>query len=171
MKPIANFVAVWIALAGFGTGPVVAEQVPSPQGQVILTVSGDIVLTNIDETLQFDRQTFVAIDDTTVETTTIWTEGRHIFQGVSLHALTELLGVTEGTLLTTAVNDYTVEIPVADAVPGGPIIAHTMDGAEMSVRDKGPLWIVYPYDSSPDYQTAVIHSRSIWQLDRIEVVQ
>ena len=40
----------------------------------------------------------------------------------------------------------------------------------MSIRDKGPLWVVYPYDSSADYRTEVIYSRSIWQLDRIEVV-
>jgi hypothetical protein len=45
-----------------------------------------------------------------------------------------------------------------------------MDGKTMSVRDKGPLWIIYPYDSSADYRTEVVYSRSIWQLDRIEAV-
>jgi hypothetical protein len=40
----------------------------------------------------------------------------------------------------------------------------------MSVRDKGPLWVIYPYDSD-DYRSEVIYSRSIWQLDRLEVVQ
>ncbi|RYH00603.1 oxidoreductase, partial [Salipiger sp. IMCC34102] len=39
----------------------------------------------------------------------------------------------------------------------------------MQVRDKGPLWIVYPYDDTPEYRSEVIYSRSIWQLDRIEV--
>ncbi|RYH00523.1 oxidoreductase, partial [Salipiger sp. IMCC34102] len=80
-----------------------------------------------------------------------------------------LLEVDGGTLLATAINDYTVEIPVSDAVEGGPIIAYQMDGAEMQVRDKGPLWIVYPYDDTPEYRSEVIYSRSIWQLDRIEV--
>ena len=79
------------------------------------------------------------------------------------------MGVTDGTLLATAINDYTVEIPVSDAVPGGPIVAYLMDGQEMPVRDKGPLWIVYPYDSSAAYRSEVVYSRSIWQLDRIEV--
>ena len=60
---------------------------------------------------------------------------------------------------------------VEDAVTDGPIIAYSMDGAQMSVRDKGPLWVIYPFDSSPEYRTAVIFSRSIWQLDRIEVVE
>ena len=39
------------------------------------------------------------------------------------------------------------------------------------MRDKGPLWIIYPYDQNTDYQTEVIYSRSIWQLDRIEVLK
>ncbi len=39
----------------------------------------------------------------------------------------------------------------------------------MSVREKGPLWIVYPYSSSPEFQNEVIYSRSIWQLNRITV--
>jgi hypothetical protein len=46
-----------------------------------------------------------------------------------------------------------------------------MDGNAMSVRDKGPLWVIYPYDSDAAYRTEVIYSRSIWQLDRLEVVQ
>ena len=40
----------------------------------------------------------------------------------------------------------------------------------MSLRDKGPLWIVYPFDSNPSYSTEVTYARSIWQLDRIEVL-
>jgi hypothetical protein len=39
----------------------------------------------------------------------------------------------------------------------------------MSLREKGPLWIIYPFDSSPEYQTELTYSRSIWQLNRIEV--
>jgi hypothetical protein len=50
------------------------------------------------------------------------------------------------------------------------MIAFRMNGAPMSVRDKGPLWIVYPYDSDPRFQTEIIYSRSIWQLDRLEVL-
>lgn len=151
--------------------PSLAQDIPAPTGNVILTISGDIDVTNVDETLQFDRETFAALADSTFETTTTWTEGPHTFHGLSLHTLTELLALTDGSLLATAVNDYTVEIPVSDAQPGGPIIAYQMDGEDMSVREKGPLWIVYPYDSSPDYRTAVIHSRSIWQLDRLTVVK
>ena len=53
---------------------------------------------------------------------------------------------------------------------GGPIIAYMMNGEEMSVRNKGPLWLVYPYDLNHEYRSEVIYSRSIWQLDRIDVL-
>ncbi|SLN27353.1 oxidoreductase [Pseudooctadecabacter jejudonensis] len=161
--------AVTLTLIGAETAR--ADDVPSPNGDVILTVSGDIATTNVGDTLQFDRATLTDLGLTTIETTTIWTDGTQVFEGIPLATLVDLLGIEDGTLNATALNDYTVEIPVSDAVEGGPIIALLLNGEEMSVRDKGPLWVVYPYDASDAYQTEVIYSRSIWQLDRIEVVE
>jgi len=74
-------------------------------------------------------------------------------------------------MFASAINDYTIEFPVEDALLEGPMIAYLLDGAPMSVRDKGPLWIVYPYDLNPDFQNEDAYARSIWQLDRIEIAQ
>lgn len=130
-----------------------------------------LTLTYNGEMQEFDRAALEALGLETIETTTIWSEGLQSFEGVSLARLAREIGAQEGTLLATAINDYTVEIPLTDAVENGPIIAMSLNGEEMSVRDKGPLWVIYPYDASADYRTEVIYSRSIWQLDRIEVVQ
>jgi hypothetical protein len=43
------------------------------------------------------------------------------------------------------------------------------NGASMTVRDKGPLWIIYPYDARRDYRTEIHYSRSVWQLEQIDV--
>lgn len=86
-----------------------------------------------------------------------------------LATLLKAVGADGAMLRASAINDYAVEIPVEDAVEGGPIVAYLLNGEPMSVRDKGPLWIVYPFDSAPEYQTEQVYSRSIWQLDRIEV--
>jgi hypothetical protein len=88
---------------------------------------------------------------------------------VELDDLLDAIGAEGETLRAIAANDYAVDIPVADAVDGGPIIAYLRNGEAMSLREKGPLWIVYPFDSSPEYQSELIYSRSIWQLNRIEV--
>lgn len=142
-----------------------------PEGAVILTVSGEIGMTNAEETAQFDLAMLQALPMTEITTETIWTQSEHVFTGVALDVFLEYIGA-QGTLLQAqAINDYTVEIPVSDAVPDGPIIAYAMDGAPMSRRDKGPLWIIYPYSSGPTYQSEVIYSRSIWQLDRLTVVK
>jgi hypothetical protein len=41
----------------------------------------------------------------------------------------------------------------------------------MPLRDKGPLWIVFPFDSATEFQRESIYARSIWQLNRIAVVK
>ncbi|WP_342077560.1 molybdopterin-dependent oxidoreductase [Yoonia sp. SS1-5] len=167
LKHLTVAAALACALASSG----LADTLAQPQDTVVLTVSGDITATNSGETAQFDIEMLSQIDPTTIETTTIWTDGPQVFEGVALNTLLTQLGVTTGTIVATAINDYSVEIPVSDAVAGGPMIAYKMNGATMSVRDKGPLWIVYPYDSRADYRTEVVYSRSIWQLDRLAVVQ
>ena len=148
-----------------------AHELGVPENDVVLTASGELDVTNVDNTAQFDMDMLMALDSTIIETSTIWTDGVQEFEGVQLHVLLERLGVTSGTILATAINDYTIEIPVEDAVVDGPMIAYKLNQEFMSVRDKGPLWVVYPYDDNTDYRSEVTYSRSIWQLDRIEFVE
>ena len=150
--------------------PTYAADIPTPEGDVILTVSGPLKSTNVENTAQFDMEMLQSLDTTTFKTSTIWTEGNHLFEGVSLAKLVEHLGIEGESLQATAINDYAVEIPLEDAVEDGPIIAYKMDGETMSLRDKGPLWIVYPFDTNSSYSTEMTYARSIWQLDRIEVL-
>jgi hypothetical protein len=165
--------SIYQAMAIFAVSatPLWANELAMPKGDVILTVTGMISTTNVDESAQFDLEMLEALDKTEIETSTIWTEGTHSFEGVSLAVFAERLGIEGTTLRATAINDYAVDIPLSDAVENGPIVAYRMDGNTMSVRDKGPLWIIYPYDGNADYRSEVIYSRSIWQLDRIEAVE
>ena len=148
-----------------------ADELPAPEGDVILTVSGAISVTNVDDTAQFDIEMLRAIDETTFDTTTIWTDGVQTFTGVELYSLIETLGVESGTLKATAINDYSINFPVREITKGGAIIAYENGGEPMSIRSKGPLWIVFPFDSNEAFQTEVSYSRSIWQLERIEVLE
>lgn len=111
-----------------------------------------------------------ALDQVMITTTTIWTEGEITFTGPSLQAVLRMAEIVSPNLTFTALNDYAIEMsaPEADAIY--PILATRMDGQLMSVREKGPFWIVFPYDSDPSFQTETIYSQSIWQLDRIDVL-
>lgn len=108
---------------------------------------------------------------TEIETSTLWTDGVHQFTGVLLSDLLTHLQAQGDTIQATAINDYSITIPVSDAVTGGPIVAYSMNGEPMSRRDKGPLWVIYPFDSDAKYRTETIYSRSIWQLNKIKVIQ
>ena len=105
------------------------------------------------------------------ETRTVWTSGEITFSGVSLAHLVDHAALDGEILRLTALNDYFVDLPVDDIGPQFPIVATRMDGLEMSVRNKGPYWLVYPYDMSDAYQTEVIFARSIWSLTEIMVIE
>lgn len=147
----------------------VASEIGKPAGETILKVSGMIDQTNENGHAVFDLDMLKAMPTKSFQTSTIWTEGTHTFTGVELDDFLQAIGAKGETIKAIALNDYAVEIPMDDAVNNGPIIAYQMDGKEMSVRDKGPLWIVYPYDAEAGYRTEAIYSRSIWQLDRLRI--
>ena len=152
-----------------GATSVAAGELEGPTGPVLLTISGAIENTNGDGTAAFDLDMLRALGATDVTTETIWTPGTITFTGVELKTLLDHVGATGSEIDATAINDYTVVIPVSDAVEEGPIVAYEMDGKLMSRRDKGPLWLIYPYSSNAEYRTEVIYSRSIWQLDRMAI--
>jgi hypothetical protein len=167
---ISNALAALAAVALLALAqPAAAASLPLPTGPVLLTVEGAIDAGNGRHEVKFDRAMLKALPATEFRTRTIWTDGVQTFTGISLKDLLDRLGVHSGSLSAAAINDYAVNIPVSDAAKGGPIIAYAMNGKPMSVREKGPLWIVYPYDSKAAYRSEVIYSRSIWQLVRITV--
>ncbi|MBU9699176.1 molybdopterin-dependent oxidoreductase [Rhodobacteraceae bacterium HSP-20] len=146
-------------------------ELATPAGEVILTVGGAISETNGDGTASFDMAMLQAMPSSEFSTSTTWTDGTKAFKGVPLKTLLDSLGAKGSKVIATALNNYSVEIPMEAIRDGVPIMAYTIDGAEFSRRDKGPLWIVFPYDSSAEYQTELVYGWSIWQLASLTVVE
>ena len=157
----ALFLAAIVATKG-ATGMADINQTP------VLEVTGGQV-PNETYTLSVQDLRDIAVQD--IVTSTIWTKGVHEFSGVPLQSLLQHLEVTGTTIEAIALNDYSVAIPVSDAEAGGPIVAFAIDGQPIPRREKGPLWIIYPFDQSPEFRTETIYSRSIWQLNRLNIVQ
>lgn len=167
-----RFVFVVVAaLASCLVFPAQAAELPSPEGEVILTVSGAIEDGNTPDSATFDMDMLTEMDAVSFQTTTLWTEGATTFTGVPLASVLDLLGVEDGMIRASAINDYTVEIPVESLTDEAPILAYAQNGEPMPRRQKGPLWVIYPYDSSADFRSEVVYSRSIWQLNRLEIVE
>jgi hypothetical protein len=129
-----------------------------------------LTLTGHGPPVTLSRAELMALGPIDITTTSIWTEGAHRFTGIPLRKIAARFGLApEATLLLRALNDYAVTLPLAETTDDWPILAYEMDGAPMPVRDKGPLWVIYPYDQGSDFQTVTVYARSIWQLDRIEI--
>ena len=158
-----------LILVGLSCGSSVAETLMAPKGEVLLSISGAITQDNGDGVVSLDMSQLEAMETVEFTTSTIWMEDEVTFTGVSRSALLALAGAQGTAINAIALNDYSVEIPVDEITEEVPIVAYLMNGEEMSPRGKGPLWVVYPYDADPAYRSEVVFSRSIWQLDRIEV--
>jgi hypothetical protein len=143
---------------------------PVPEGPVLLTVSGRITAPNTaDGTARFDRAGLEALGTSTLRTRTPWTEGRPVFEGVLLRDVLEAVGAAGTSLAATAANAYTVTIPVRDAERYDVLLALRQDGRRLTLRDRGPLWVVYPRDRHPELRDDVHNGKWIWQLVTLDV--
>lgn len=162
--------ALWLCLClPLGLAPpLFAMDFPAPSGDVVLTVAGKIAAHNAGDTLALDEAQLASLPQTSFTTSTTWTSGTPSFQGVLLKDLIAAVGATGKTINLRAANDYAITIPVEDVMDDAPLLAYLMDGKPMSLRDKGPVWMVYPYDANEDYRTETAYARSIWQLIEID---
>jgi len=163
IAPVMGFVLLT------GPGAAGAASLPAPTEKPILTISGKIGITNKDGTAQFDRKMLEALGETSFTTSTPWYKEPVKFEGVPLAKVLDAVEAKGDTIVSIALNDYSAEIPVEDARKFGVILALKRDGEYMTVRDKGPIFIVYPFDSNPDLKSQKYYSRSVWQVARIQV--
>ena len=175
MKLIRSFfslslcLSLCLCLSLLSNGGAQAEPLGHPVAKPILVISGKIANTNVGDTAQFDRDMLEALGLETVETANPWYDGRVRFEGVSIDKLMRLVGA-EGTKVTAvALNDYVSSLPMEDFKKFNVILAMKRDGKYMPVRDKGPLFIIYPYDSNPALRTQTYYTRSAWQVAKIVV--
>ncbi|MDE0588861.1 molybdopterin-dependent oxidoreductase [Halocynthiibacter sp. C4] len=135
--------------------------------KIVLTVSGRAQSTDQGENASFSITSLRALPSESFKTSTVWTEGILEFKGVSLSVVLDETGLSGSRLFATAANDYNVEISIPEPGSKYPIIAYELNGKPMSLREKGPLWIVFPYDHSKDYQLKTIYAESVWQLESL----
>jgi hypothetical protein len=139
-----------------------AQSAP-PAAAVVLTVGRQAA---------FDMPALERMKQRTIRTATPWYEKPREFTGPLLRDVLAAAGVAaqaKGVARFVALNDYKVEIPLADAHEHDVIVARLLDGQPMSVRQKGPLFVIYPFDEKPALRTAAYFSRCIWQLKSIEL--
>lgn len=125
-----------------------------------------------EEPLTMGLQALDTLPQHSFQTTTQWTEGTINFSGP---ALKDVLGVvqagssTDEVIHLIAANQYEVILDLDLVEADVPIIATRLNGKTFGIRDKGPLWVVFPYDLDTAYQSEGVYSASIWHLIEIAV--
>lgn len=164
----ARVLAVWgLALGALAAPDAVALDAPS--GPVMLVVSGFIGETNVGGEAHFDRAMLMALPQHKTLTHTPWHDGRILFSGPLGRRVLEAVDARGSQMRVIALNDYAATIPVADFIGHDVILAMAADGKPLSVRDHGPLFVIYPFDDELGLLNEVILSRSVWQVARIVI--
>lgn len=148
---------------------ILAAELPKPAGKVLLTISGKIENTNTEGKAMLDIASLEKLGMVSFQTASPWYNGRTTFTGIPMQKLMDYVGAKGSVVTVTALNDYTTVIPLSDFKKYNVILAVKINGKYMRVRDKGPLFIVYPYDSKPELNNQVFYSRSAWQVSKMSI--
>jgi len=151
--------------------PRLARALDAPAGPVVLTVTASqLAHPNQGGKAAFDMSMLEKLPQRSFSTRTPWYPEARKFTGPLLRDVLGAAGAQGQQLRAIALNDYKVTIPFEDAASIDVVLARLMDDKPMPIRDKGPLFIIYPFDSRSDLRNTIYYSRCAWQLKAIEVL-
>lgn len=153
-----------LAAATLALAMVLATAAPSAARGLLEVVAAEGDRTR---SVAIEEAEFEALPQTTVVTETPWTDPGTRFTGVLLRDLLSHLELPIGDVSARALNDYEAVIPAADIENFEVLIARQMNGAPMPVREKGPLWIIYPLTDRPELANPDTEAKMVWQLHRL----
>lgn len=151
--------------------PLIALAAPAlAQGREVLRVTGRLADRYRAEGARFDLAAFEALGLGELRTRTAWTGPQaQRFSGVSLARLVQAVGAEAPMLRAVALNDYAIRAPLAELLRDDAFLATRQDDEPLRVRDRGPIWMIFPWSQRPELDNATIRERAIWQLRRIEL--
>ncbi|WP_353398708.1 hypothetical protein [Hydrogenophaga sp. 5NK40-0174] len=142
----------------------------TPKGRPILTLSGNIGEPNNGEEARFDMAMLAAMEQHSFITHTPWYDQPRKFTGPRLIDVLDAVKADGAKIKARAINDYAIEIPVSDLKAHDVVLARLLDDKPMAIREKGPLFVIYNFDSSAELRKSTYYERCIWQLKSIQVI-
>lgn len=141
------------------------------QNRAVLTISGTPLSGNPPSVVALNLAQLKALPQVTHTSKTPWYKEPVTFTGPLLRDVLAAAKMQPGlTLKAVALDEYAVTIPWSDAQDFDVVLAHSIDGVALTPRSKGPLFVMYPYDSQPKVlQSVKYYERSIWQLRSLQV--
>jgi hypothetical protein len=119
---------------------------------------------------RFSEADLLALPQVTIRTRTEFTDGVVEFVGpLARDAVAFIDAGAATTAHMVAANDYAIDIPLSDIADYDVILALQANGVRLTIRDKGPIWLMYPLDDHTELQDPMYNNRLIWQLTSIEL--
>jgi len=145
------------------------SELPAPKGNVVLEVYGNIKAFNEDDVAAFDRAMIDQLPVHTIQTDNHVTEGLQTYKGPRLSDLLDQLGATGSIVRVYALDDYVAELSLKEVVKYKVILATEENGKALTIKDKGPFFVVFPFHEHPELRDDSHYSQSVWQVRAIEV--
>ncbi|MDY7039758.1 MAG: molybdopterin-dependent oxidoreductase [Chloroflexota bacterium] len=132
--------------------PACAQKPPVPQGEVVLTVKGDITVKNVGDEYQFDLD-MIKKEGKDLKTNDPWLETEFTYTGLPLSRLVEIVKPGGGatTLKLVAVDGYSAEVKIADCKGTDIVLAYAADGEDLPPEMGGPLKLAFADSLSDTY--------------------
>ncbi len=160
----AAALAAPLPLRALGQEVTAGAALPLPEGPTILTVRGRIQTRNTPDAAVFDDAMLGELPQRSFRTSTIWTPQRFEFSGPALRDVIERVGGHGPRLIAEAANRYRIGFDLDMLEAGAPIVARRIEGRPFGLRERGPLWIMFPFDSTPRFRTEQVYAQCIWHL-------
>lgn len=164
---IVRIIAMSLAL--IAPPALTAGDLAPPSGEVLLIVDGAISNTNVDNAAHLDLAALQSLPRHEFSSRNPWQEGVQHFAGVRLSDLLEFLGAESSEFLAYGFDDYKAEFEGVDVERYPVLLAWEHNGELISLRELGPLRIMFPFDDYPELQTNLSEAMSVWQLVRMTV--
>lgn len=159
-----------VALSSMSLSLMAQNKPPSPEDKVL-----KVFLKTADRSIpqrlvaEWDLVSLKKLPQKTFTTHTPWFKEPVTFTGPLVRDVLAKAQLKGTMLEAVALDDYKSKIPFSDVMNFDAILAHSINGAQLTAKNKGPLFIVYPYDSKKELQAVVYYQRSVWQLKALIV--
>lgn len=142
--------------------PITDVTLPAPTGEPILAIGGG----RLPVPVEIDLAGLETLPTTTDDIFDPWAKTTDTHTGPDLWTVLRAAGVRDGdTIHLSALDDYAVDVKLADIAAGGAIVATETNGAPIPIEEGGPIRIVFQDGNVAGRN----HDNWIWSLNRIEV--
>ena len=144
--------------------------IPMPVQETILTVTGKIQATNSDNAILMDRGAIESVGVVEYTVTDPFEERPITYRGVLMRDLLAVWQVKEDAkqVHLIALNDYKIDIPIAEFGQYPILFALQADGVYMAPDYRGPAMLVYPVDQYK-FDLIDVQRKWIWQIKAIDI--